>query len=79
MPRPGRKGISGQGDEGPAEVGKASRGQKALGRGFTDLVQGKKALAEIHALTQAGIAAIKLEKFRTELVKLVVDTALAML
>ena len=46
---------------------------------FKDLVEGKTALAEIHALTQAGIAAIKLEKFRTELVKLVIDTALAIL
>ncbi len=52
---------------------------KITDQDFTDFVQGKKALAEIHALTQAGIAAIKLERFRTGLIKLVVDKALAIL
>ena len=44
---------------------------------FSDLVHAKKALAEIHALRQAGIALIKLEKFRSGLVNLVIDRAFA--
>lgn len=42
---------------------------------FGDLVQAKKALAEIHGLSGAGIATAKLERFRTGLITLVVDTA----
>jgi len=42
---------------------------------FGDLVEGKKALAEIHALTVAGISLTKLERFRSGLIDLVVDTA----
>lgn len=42
---------------------------------FSDLVQAKKALAEIHLLRQQGVALTKLEKFRTGLINLVVDTA----
>lgn len=42
---------------------------------FTDLVQAKKALAEIHALRQTGVALTKLERFRTGLINLVIDTA----
>jgi hypothetical protein len=42
---------------------------------FSDLVQAKKALAEIHMLRQAGIAMIKLERFRTGFINLVIDTA----
>jgi len=42
---------------------------------FSDLVRAKRALAEIHALTQAGISLIKLEKFRSDLINLVIDTA----
>ncbi|SRR5258706_2160959 len=42
---------------------------------FADLVEGKKALAEIHALTVAGISLTKLERFRSGLIDLVVDTA----
>lgn len=53
--------------------------RKITDQDFIDLVQAKKALAEIHALTQAGIATIKLERFRTEFIKLVVDKALAIL
>jgi len=53
--------------------------KKITDQDFTDFVMGKKALAEIHALTQAGIAAVKLERFRTGLIKLVVDKALAIL
>jgi hypothetical protein len=44
-------------------------------RDFSDLVQAKKALAEIHALTQAGVALVRLERFRSGLIDLVIDTA----
>lgn len=44
-------------------------------RDFADLVNAKKALAEIHALTQAGVALTKLERFRSGLIDLVIDTA----
>jgi len=44
-------------------------------RDFADLVHAKKALAEIHALTQAGVALADLERFRSGLVDLVIDTA----
>lgn len=44
-------------------------------RDFADLVHAKKALAEIHALTQAGVALIRLERFRSGLIDLVIDTA----
>lgn len=44
-------------------------------RDFADLVHAKKALAEIHALTQAGVALTKLERFRSGLIDLVIDTA----
>lgn len=43
---------------------------------FTDLVQAKKALAEIHALRQTGVALTKLERFRSQFMNLVVDTAI---
>ncbi len=42
---------------------------------FTDLVEAKKALAEIHALRQKGIALARLERFRTGLVDVVVGAA----
>jgi hypothetical protein len=42
---------------------------------FSDLVKAKKALAEIHALTQSGIALTKLERFRTGMINLVIDKA----
>ncbi len=42
---------------------------------FSDLVQAKKALAEMHALTEAGVGQIKLERFRSGLIDLVIDTA----
>jgi hypothetical protein len=38
-------------------------------------VQGKKDLAELEALEQAGLALARLDRFRTDLVHLVVDTA----
>ncbi len=49
--------------------------KKLTKQDFSDLVQAKKALAEIHALTQAGIALAKLERFRTGLINLVIDKA----
>ncbi|MEM5546986.1 hypothetical protein [Pseudoalteromonas fuliginea] len=42
---------------------------------FSDLVQAKKAIAEMFALRQAGLSLIKLEKFRKGFINLVVDTA----
>jgi len=42
---------------------------------FRDLVRAKKALAEMHALRQAGIALTRVERLRTGLVELVIDTA----
>jgi hypothetical protein len=49
--------------------------KKITEQDFGDLVQAKKALAEIHALTQAGIALTKLERFRNDLINLVIDKA----
>jgi hypothetical protein len=43
---------------------------------FRDLVQAKKALAEIHALRQKGIAMTKIEQFRRGLIDLVIDSAI---
>jgi hypothetical protein len=42
---------------------------------FKELVEGRKAVAELHALTQAGIAQIQLDKFRDALVDLVINAA----
>jgi len=42
---------------------------------FKDLVRGQKALLKLHSLTEAGIAATKIERARTRLVNLVIDTA----
>jgi hypothetical protein len=42
---------------------------------FTDLVQGIQDLAELVALKQAGLAAARLDAFRTSLMNLVIDTA----
>jgi hypothetical protein len=42
---------------------------------FKDLVQGIQDLAELVALKQAGLAAAKLDGFRTSLMNLVIDTA----
>ena len=49
--------------------------EKLTEQEFGDLVQAKKALAEIHALTQSGIALTKLERFRSGLINLVIDKA----
>lgn len=43
-----------------------------------DLIEAKEALAEIRALTQAGIAAVKIERFKTGLLNLVTNTAKSM-
>jgi len=45
-------------------------------RDFTDLVQAQKALAELHKLTKAGVGATKLDRFRTDLISLLINTAL---
>lgn len=42
---------------------------------FRSLVEGKKDLAEMKALKRAGLAAVRIDKFRSELVDRVVDTA----
>ena len=49
--------------------------KKLTEQDFGDLVQAKKALAEIHALNQSGIALTKLERFRSGLINLVIDKA----
>ena len=51
---------------------------KITGRDFSDLVQARKALAELHALTQAGVVLNKLERFRSGIINLVVETAFKM-
>ena len=45
---------------------------------FTFLVKGQKDLAEMFALTQAGLAAVRVDKFRNAVIDLVVNTALGM-
>ena len=50
--------------------------KKITRQDFSDLVKAKAALAELHALTRAGIVLIKLERFRTGLINLVIDTAI---
>jgi ABC-type ATPase with predicted acetyltransferase domain len=42
---------------------------------FADLVKGQKDLAQLAALTQAGLALAALQRFRDGLMKLVIDTA----
>jgi len=42
---------------------------------FEDLVKGVQDLAELVALKQAGLAAARLDAFRSDLVNLVIDTA----
>lgn len=54
---------------------------KALANGdlsndeFEFLVRGKADLAEMHALTQAGIAAVQAQQFRDALIDLVINSA----
>lgn len=42
---------------------------------FKDLVEAQKDLAAIHALTQAGVALVKCERFRSGLIELVINKA----
>lgn len=49
--------------------------KKLTKQDFVDLVLAKKDLAEIHALTQAGVALAKIERFRSGLIQLVIDKA----
>lgn len=42
---------------------------------FSDLIQAKSAVAELHLLRQQGVALATLERFRTRLISLVIDTA----
>ncbi len=42
---------------------------------FTDLVEGRVELAKMFALTQAGISAARIQRFRDKLIKLVIDKA----
>lgn len=42
---------------------------------FENLVQGEKDLAEMHALTEAGVALATLQRFRDKLIDLVIDAA----
>jgi len=57
------------------------RWTKALARGqltkqdFAWLVEGKRDLAEMVALKQAGLALVQMDKFRNSLLDLVIDTA----
>jgi hypothetical protein len=43
---------------------------------FADLVQAQKALAELHELTRTGIIRAELERFRTGLIRLLIDSAM---
>lgn len=85
----GRDVLEGLGDEARADAeaflarteSDLRRWTKLLAAGelteedFADLVAAKKALAEIHALRQAGLARARLERFRARLVNLVIDAA----
>lgn len=42
---------------------------------FEFLVAGKKDLAELEALKQAGLAQVRLERFQNRLISLIIDTA----
>jgi hypothetical protein len=48
---------------------------KITERDFSDFVHAKQALAEIHALTAAGVTLTQLERFRSGLIDLVISTA----
>jgi hypothetical protein len=43
---------------------------------FADLVQAQKALVELHELTRAGVAGTKLDRFRSDLIALLVSAAM---
>ncbi|HMJ41445.1 MAG TPA: hypothetical protein VK522_04085 [Pseudolabrys sp.] len=42
---------------------------------FENLVQGQEDLVQMHALTEAGVAAAALQRFREKLINLVIDAA----
>jgi len=46
---------------------------------FADLVQARKAVAEMHALTESGATLAAIERFRTGLIDLVIDKAFEIL
>ena len=50
-------------------------GQQITKAEFTALVESQKALAQLNALTHAGIAAAALQRFRDGLIELVIDAA----
>ena len=58
------------------------RWTKLLGKGelsqddFEWLVLGRKDVAELHALKQAGLTAVRIDRFRNALFDLVIDTAI---
>lgn len=56
-------------------VGKLAAGELSQEE-FESLVRGQKDLAEMEALKQAGLALVRLDKFRKSLFDLVIDTAL---
>ncbi len=43
---------------------------------FTDLVQAQKALIELHEMTKAGVALTKLDRFRSDLIGLLINAAM---
>lgn len=43
---------------------------------FHDLVQAREALSDLHELTRTGIGRTKLERFRTDLIGLLTDSAM---
>lgn len=43
---------------------------------FGDLMKAQEALAELHELTRTGIGHTKLERFRTDLIQLFIDSAM---
>ena len=49
--------------------------KKLTEQDFSDLVLAKKALAQMHALTQTGLFLTKIERFRSSLINLIIDKA----
>lgn len=45
---------------------------------FSDLIQARSAVADMHFLRQQGVALATLERFRTRLISLVIDTTFEM-
>lgn len=42
---------------------------------FSDLIQARSAVAELHSLRQQGVVLTTLQQFRTKLISLIIDTA----